>query len=382
MGMHSTMYVRDKYSQDNKVVQFSQKSDGPWRRRFKQLINFNRVVPTYTYNLNQAPKHNLAQIIPPNRQDSVAVIHWIDGFLSIQTIRHLAEAFNGAIAWVIHDLEPFTGGCHYSFGCLGYLNKCGACPQLNSNDRFDRSYKSWYLKNTLLNTCPIHFIATTSWGEKRLHESSLFSRHQVTRIPLPIDTHIYHPSSSIMARELIGLPKDAKILLCGASYLDDPRKGFNELASSLALLDKSETANLILIVVGLNENDAFLRVPFPVKFLGEIDNQNTMALIYQAADIFLCSSLEESGPMMIPEAMLCGTPVVAFDTGGAPDWIDHGTNGYLVKLADIEDFANGVRVFLRIDKSAITSVVRNKAQTLHQPATVALKHSQLYRSLL
>jgi len=382
LGINSTMYVRDKYSDDNKVIQVAQKRDGLWRRSLKKLISYDTVTPTYTYNLNRAPKYDTTQILPSNCKDSIAVIHWIDGFLSIQTIRFLAESFNGAIAWVIHDLEPFTGGCHYSFNCENFKSVCGSCPQLKSAYKFDHSYRTWYLKKTLLAICPIHFIATTSWGEKRLRESSLFSNHQVTSIPLPIDTTIYQPSSTILAREALGLPIQAKILLCGASYLDDPRKGFNELALSLSLLDKTETENLILLVVGLNHNNAFNKIPFTVQFLGEIKNQPSMALIYRAADLFLCSSLEESGPMMIPEAMLCGAPVVAFDTGGASDWIDHGTNGYLVANANVQDFAYGVRAFLNTDKNSITTIVRNKAFALHCPENVAQKHIQLYHKLL
>jgi len=376
------MYVRDKYSQDDSVYSVVQTRESVWSRQLKRVFKEKKIVPTYTFNLNQIAQFKVESIIPATTKDSIAIIHWIDGFLSVQTIRLLADAFNGSIAWVIHDLEPFTGGCHYSFKCTGYLDTCGSCPQLCSVDKHDLSHQLWKQKRSLLAPYPIHFIATTSWGEKRLRESSIFSTHKVSRIPLPIDTNIYHPHSMIQAREILQLPPHAKILLCGASYLDDPRKGFSELSQSLLTLDKSSLDNLILVVVGLNDNESFRKIPIPVKSLGEISNQQTMALVYQSADIFLCPSLEESGPMMIPEAMLCGTPVVAFDTGGAPDWIDHRRNGYLARMSDIQDFAEGIDTILKMDRSPLTIAARRKAEVLHQPDTVARQHRQLYQQVL
>jgi glycosyltransferase involved in cell wall biosynthesis len=107
-----------------------------------------------------------------------------------------------------------------------------------------------------------------------------------------------------------------------------------------------------------------------------------MALVYQSADLFLCPSLADSGPMMIPEAMLCGIPVVAFDTGGAPDWIDHLHNGYLARIGDVADFADGIRTMLAADRQSCAAAARLKASGLHRPDLVARQHLNLYRELI
>lgn len=382
IGVDSIMHVRDKFSDDDRVVSFSPKMEGFLRRQVNKLTNRNPLVPTYTYNLNKRVKPNSNILVPKSSSNSVAVIHWIDGFLDVKSIRAIVDSFNGSVCWVIHDLEPFTGGCHYSFTCQGYLTECGCCPQLRSVKKIDQSRRTWNQKKQLLSSSPLHFIATTSWGVTRLRESSLFRNHSVTVIPLPIDTEIFHLGSTSAAREILQIDQSATVLLCGAFYLDDIRKGFKELSMALRLLDKSLISDLILLVVGLNNNEAFHDLPIPVRFLGEVSDQHKMSMIYQAADMFLCPSLEESGPMMIPESMLCGTPVVAFNTGGAPDWIDHLANGYLVVNGDIPGFTQGIATMLKMSKSGLSISARTKAVALHSPGNVALQHHRLYSNLL
>lgn len=376
------MYVKDKYSQDPHVIKVSRQSENRFTRFARRTFFPRPTSPSYTFNLHQNDGINPTKLIPSEKQNAVAVIHWIDGFLSIESIQHLAEEFNGAVVWVVHDLEPLTGGCHYSFNCNRYQSVCGRCPQLFSDCERDHTYRVWIKKKRLLSKHPIHFLATTGWGERKVRESSLFTHNPLSKIPLPIDTTIYRPDPAGNARQALQLPPQSKILLCGASYLDDIRKGFSLLAQAIHHLDKALLDNLVLLTVGLNEDGRFQQLPMKVRHLGEIGSQYLMSLIYQAADLFLNSSIEDSGPMMIPEAMLCGTPVVAFDTGGAPDWIEHQVNGYLAKHADVSDFAAGIVKMLSMDKSAVSKAARSKVENLHNPSSVAIQHVQLYQSLI
>ena len=57
--------------------------------------------------------------------------------------------------------------------------------------------------------------------------------------------------------------------------------------------------------------------------------------IYNSADIFVLPSLEDNLPNTIIEAMACGTPVLAFKTGGIPEMIEHKVNGYLADYKSV-----------------------------------------------
>ena len=54
-------------------------------------------------------------------------------------------------------------------------------------------------------------------------------------------------------------------------------------------------------------------------------------------------SIEDSGPMMINESIMCGTPVVCFDMGVARDLVHTGRTGYRAALRDSSDLAFGIR---------------------------------------
>lgn len=74
----------------------------------------------------------------------------------------------------------------------------------------------------------------------------------------------------------------------------------------------------------------------PVKFLinqrtaAEAFDLHVMARWYAQCDLFLCTSMDEGGPMPILEAMACGRPVVSTTCGFVPDVVRDGETGWLV----------------------------------------------------
>jgi vacuolar-type H+-ATPase catalytic subunit A/Vma1 len=61
-----------------------------------------------------------------------------------------------------------------------------------------------------------------------------------------------------------------------------------------------------------------------------------------AADVMVVPSMQENLPNTIMEPMSCGTPVVAFRTGGIPDLVEHRRTGYLAERFDMTDLARGI----------------------------------------
>lgn len=46
------------------------------------------------------------------------------------------------------------------------------------------------------------------------------------------------------------------------------------------------------------------------------------------------------------ENLLCNTPIIGFDVSAVPELIKHKKNGYLAKLKDAEDLANGIKYLI------------------------------------
>lgn len=397
-GAESCLHVRERSHYLPRTMQVPPRVTSPWPDRFNRLFRLlatpaarflpglRELRPLQTFNLNRPPRVDLSSLLRLPQGDTVLVLHWMDGLLDIASIRLLANHFQGPIVWVIHDLEPFTGGCHYDLGCQRFRNQCGSCPQLGSTNPHDLSHQTWLLRKEILAPMPITFVAPTSWGIDRLRESSIFARHRAVTIPLPLRTGIFRPFPRHIARDLLRLPPDRPILLFGASYLDDSRKGGSYLIDALRQLPDSLRRQVLLLLVGLNPETLIPSLPVDFHYLGPLHDPTMMALAFQSADLFVCPSLADSGPMMIPESMLCATPVVAFSTGGAPDWIVHRSNGYLARLADPADLSAGIRFLLDVAASdlapSLASAARDHVLPLHHPETVARAHLRLYESLL
>jgi len=393
------MIVRRKKSDDDDVLQLPPVFHNPWRTELNRLkrripgLKPREINADYMFNFHRPPEVDLQPIlkIAPS-PDEIIYLHWINGLLDAQSIRLIYDHFRSPLVWLIHDLEPFTGGCHYSFGCDGYTRECGACPRIGSADSNDLSHQTWLRKRKYLSSLPICFVAPTIWGEKRMTESSLFRHARIERIPYPLNTRVFRPFCQRTARDVMRLPQDKKIVFFGATYLEDRRKGidcliaaFDMLASSIDARGHSEQLqrdDVFLLAVGLNGKGLMQRLPFAGRYLGHAGDELMMALAYQSADIFVCPSLDDSGPMMIPEAMLCGTPVVAFDGTGAPDLVKTRETGYLAANGDARDLARGIHALLTAESiQAVRAAAFRATERVHAPLSVADRHAELIKSL-
>jgi glycosyltransferase involved in cell wall biosynthesis len=108
----------------------------------------------------------------------------------------------------------------------------------------------------------------------------------------------------------------------------------------------------MLLIAGRQIEGMADLLPFPYRYLGFVDNNYGIASAFQAADIFLCPSIEDSGPSMINQSLMCGTPVVSFEMGVSLDLVIRGSTGYMARLADCYDLAQGVMNVLSLDEFA------------------------------
>lgn len=95
---------------------------------------------------------------------------------------------------------------------------------------------------------------------------------------------------------------------------------------------------------GLKQRVAAARLKERVFFFGYV--QNVFAVL-QHSDIHVCPTLEfEPLSNVVPEAKLCGKPSVVFPTGGLPELIEHGVDGYICRGQTVEALVEGIEFFL------------------------------------
>jgi glycosyltransferase involved in cell wall biosynthesis len=272
--------------------------------------------------------------------------------LTSNSIRIIWEKTNATIFLLMPDMALITGGCSYSWDCKHYQNGCGNCPAIQNFSRKKLASETLYKKIKNLNGIKLLPLVFSSEQKAQAEGSLLFKSQNAIKCFFPIDEHIFKPGDMSRERSYLKLPQDAKIILFGAQNVFDKRKGFVELKDAIKMLIKMKRIQKLHLIVagrtGKSLDDISSLVP--TTEVGLL-NHEMLSRIYRAANLFVCPSLADSGPTMVNQSLLCGTPVVAFDVGVAIDLIKNGETGYLVKDRSSSGLAAGINNFFRQSQS-------------------------------
>jgi glycosyltransferase involved in cell wall biosynthesis len=165
-----------------------------------------------------------------------------------------------------------------------------------------------------------------------------------------------------------------------------PQKGIDLLIDALALL----TADIGLDVVGDGPDRPALEaralaagVSTRVRFHGAV-MQYDLPAFYQRALALVVPSVDEGLGLVAVEAQLCETPVIAFDSGGLPDVIQHERTGILVGERSPSALAAAARSLLERDDlgAALGAAGRLHALATFAPESVARRYADIYASVV
>ncbi len=280
-------------------------------------------------------------------------IYWVSNFINAKNISEIIEITGAPAYWFLTDMGPLTGGCHYAWACLGYTKECEDCIALEnataSNKKIaneNLNFKKKYLLKTNLT-----FITATSILEEQFLKSNFCSLAHV-KFLLPINTEVFRPINKTIAKKYFSIEENAKVIFIGCSDFKDERKGMQYLSKALLALKKENGSwdNKILLLIAGNNAEVFIKdLPYNFKYLNLIKTDEALCFAYSSSNVFACPSIEDSGPMMINESLLCGTPIVAFkNVGVANDLVLTNLTGYLAEKEDISDFAYGLKYILEL----------------------------------
>lgn len=385
-GIDSQMLVQNKLSDEHSIIAPKSKfqravtATKPTIDKLPFLLHRNRDRTIANYSAQWLPDQTIAQI--EQFDPDIVNLHWINGgFMPIEALARLHKP----IIWTCHDMWAFTGGCHYSGKCDRFTQLCGACPQLGSNRERDLSRWIWQRKAKAWQNLNLTVTPTSNWLADLARRSSLLQNYPVQVIPSGVDTKLYRPRDRHFARQVFNLPTDKQIILFGAvSATSDYRKGFHLLMPALSKLQHHQnSAEVELVVFGASQPEEPPDLGFKTRYLGKLNDDVSLALLYAAADVLIAPSLEDNLPNTVMEAMACGTPCVAFDVGGICDLIDDEQNGYLASAYEPEDLARGVAWVLkpqhwqRLSHNAVDKIARR-----FSVARQVAQYRQLYTQIL
>ncbi len=332
--------------------------------------------------------------LPIFRQAQVLNFHNLHStYFNIRVLPTLAVR---PIVWTLHDMWALTGHCAYSYECDRWETGCFDCPLLKGPGRrmveppptpSDMSKPEWELKDALYREHGhlIHAIAPTRWLCDLAGRGILRHARGVHCIPHGIDLEEFAPVDRSLARQVLGITRDRRILLAAmfkrgrrtveallrildrrsgpttserlmkmgrskkiifASSLHRGRKGAKYLIQALDRLENR--SSICLLVCGGN---AVGDIPQHIETIniGLTTHSALQRLAYCAADLFVLPTLADNASLAVLESMACGVPVVAFDAGGVRELVHHGETGYLARCKDPDDLARGIATLLADD---------------------------------
>ena len=112
------------------------------------------------------------------------------------------------------------------------------------------------------------------------------------------------------------------------------------------------------------------------RYVGEVDFHDKVALLGGARALVFPITWPEPFGMVMIEALACGTPVLAFPSGSAPEVVDHGITGLL--CADVDEMASAIAAASNLDRAAC----RAAAEGRFSARRMAKDHVALYDSVL
>ena len=384
IGADAQMYVQVKTTDDPSVLT----SDSRLYQSTTMVRDYADSAPLFFYKKpHQIPwsvgwlPYNITKKINQINPDIINVHRINGGFFPISQLKKIKKP----IVLTLHDMWTFTGGCCYNGDCEKYKTHCGECPQLNSTYYRDISYFLFGIKQKNLDDLNIEIVSPSRWLADCAHNSVLLQKKNIHVIPNGVDLTVYKPINQQWAREILNLPLGKKFILFGAiGAASLPRKGFQYLQSALKNLPLSIKSNCELLTFGDTVAPKMDSTGIPHNNLGKISGEIALSLVYSAADVYISPATQEAFGLTVLESMACGTPVVAFDTGGALDIIEHKSCGYLAELYDADSLASGIEWCLSNNENGrvISQKCRTRAIEMFDINRVAQEYYNLYSRIM
>lgn len=296
------------------------------------------------------------------KEADIINIHWIGNHLNY---KRFFRNVHKPIVWTLHDMNPFLGIAHY-------LGDRDANLQFSSLEEDVRRLKyeaiSQHPNVSVVNLC--------HWMKDASEKSEVFSNRRHIVIPNSINVNIFKTYDRVEVRRKFNLPLDKPVLLFVSQSVKNRRKGFDLLLDALKGLNR----DCVLLVVGGGDEE--LRNRDNCLFVGSVNEEQCMAMLYAAADAFILPSREDNLPNTMVESLCCGTPVISFSNGGMRDHIQTLKNGVLVEEMDAEALLAGINLFLDNTSLFDSNKISEEAHAVFSPVIQAKRYKDFFQSVL
>src|SRR5680860_359539 len=260
----------------------------------------------------------------------VVNLNWVCGeMLSVKDIGRITKP----VVWTLHDMWAFCGAEHLAPDGDGARWRQGYEKDNRGPGHSGLDIDRWvWRRKRKAWKRPFNIVTPSRWLADCARGSALMHDWPVTVVPNTLDTNTFKPLPKNLAREILGLPQEPRLVLFGAMGGGrNPGKGWDLLQPALAQV-AGGVSNVHGIIFGQSEPQHPPQLGLPLHWMGHLHDDTTLALLYSAADVTVVPSRQDNLPQSGTEAQTCGCPVVAFNVTAVSytHLRAHETDSYLV----------------------------------------------------
>lgn len=366
-GHKSTLYVGEKNTDIQNVVQIPYQRGIPGSRRFARWVERS----TGRQDIYNPSFRNLKNLIPSDTD----VVHFnslwgTNGYADLAALPDITRNISGVITE--HQNWLLTGHCACFHDCERWKSGCGNCPDLTIPPAIpkDGTRKNWKRKRNIIQKSDIVLVTVSDWLRKKAEECPIWSNRKILRIYNGIDLKIFHPVSEEVRmglRKSLGIPENKIAILLTGQTLGGFREGSGIAMQGYDAINRLIVAyQIVPVLIGKLSKEAQSLINGPSMALPFQETPEDMAHCYQAVDITLVTSVVEAFGRVAAESQACGTPVVSFNTGGLAEVVLNEVGGLSVEKGDTEGLVAALQRMIenenlrrQLGKQGVRYVVEN-----------------------
>jgi len=354
---NSQLLIKNTKEKEKGIISYYNSFFILYRRVINKLFKNKKIKidPNYYFfDINQDKElislSRIKRIV--NKPDCI-IAYFMQGFFTIKDLYKVQKYYKAPVLLVMADMAYITGGCHYAWDCEGYKNDCSNCPAILQKEYKHYASDNLELNNQLIQKMNISIVSGSSQDFEKARESIIFKNKKIFKILGIINTNIFTKyANKAELKNYYNIEFKSSIILFGATKIDEKRKGLKYFIEAINYLEDKTDKNITIISIGRGDlKEVLPNTRFKIINIGYVDNYKKLAEVYNLADVFVTTTIQDSGPMMINQSIACGTPVVCFNIGIAKDIVVSGVTGCKSELYDTMGMAINIARILNMPEN-------------------------------
>ncbi|EMI17889.1 glycosyl transferase, group 1 family [Rhodopirellula maiorica SM1] len=304
------------------------------------------------------------------------------GFADLTGICRIAKRYPTVMT--LRESWMMTGHCACPTGCDRWKTGCGSCPDLQRvpSVQSDFTRFNWQRKRTTIQQSDLHITTISNWLRQQVQQSPICEGKKVHVVHNSVDERSFFPGDMLAARNALSIPHDKFVVLLAGQSIEGVHRGISQHA--VKALNRLDDHGIHALLIGRSAGDVAATLNTPSSTVPYRESPQEMAQCYQAADLTIVPSEYETFGRVAAESLFCGTPVLAFATGGLTDIVVPNVCGKLVPTGDVDALAAGLAdlksnpdALLRMRNDCV-SHVRERFGT----KSIAVQYGNVYQEVI